>query len=88
MAEFVDASILDLVRATQFIHHIRPSLQDKLVCAIEKAKPMDQSVVFHLMKRKVEEGEKRSTDDIEYFILSSEYILEHSYWKEQNDEST
>ncbi len=83
MTEFADASVLDLARATRFIHHIKPSLRDKLVFAIEKAQPMDQSVVFHLMKRKIEEGEKRSAEDNEIFMLSAEYILEHPYWKEQ-----
>lgn len=81
MVEFADTSVQDLVRMTQFLHHINPSLRDKLVYALEKAQPMDQSVVFHLMKRKVEEGETRSEDDNEIFILSAEYILEHPYWK-------
>lgn len=88
MIQFADASLLDLARATKFIHHIKPSLRDKLVFAIEKAQPMDQSVVFHLMKRKMKEGEKRSEEDDEIFMLSAEYILEHPYWKDQNDAST
>lgn len=85
MTEFADASMLDLARATQFIHHIKPSFRSKLVIGIEKAQPMDQCVVFHLMKRKMEEGEKRSAEDNEIFMLSAEYILEHPYWKGQND---
>jgi hypothetical protein len=89
MVEFADASVQDLINATQFLHYIKPSLRDKLVCAIEKAQPMDQNVVFHLIKRKVEEGEERSKDDIELFMLSAEYILNHPYWKgETNDKST
>ena len=81
MVEFANASIADLTNATRFLHHIRPSFKSKLVIGIEKAQPMDQSVVFHLTKRKVEEGEKRSEEDNEIFILSAEYILEHPYWK-------
>lgn len=77
MAELVDASPLDLARATQFIHYIRPSLRDKLVYGIEKAMPFDQSVVFHLTDRKKVE-DKRETS---IFMLSAEYILEHPYWK-------
>lgn len=82
MVEFVNVSVQELARATQFLHHIRPAFRDKLVCAIEKAQPMDQSVVFHLIKRKLEEGEVRSKDDMEVFILSAEYITEHPYWRE------
>lgn len=81
MVEFANASILELLRSTQFLHHINPSLKDKLVFAIEKAQPMDQSVVFHLMDREIPEGQKRTEDNCSIFILSAEYILEHSYWK-------
>lgn len=81
MVEFANASILDLSRSTQFLHHIKPSLRDKLVYAIEKAQPMDQSVVFHLIDRKIQEDEKRTEDNCSIFMLSAEYILEHPYWK-------
>ena len=83
MVEFVEASVLDLVKATQFLHIIKPSLQDKLVCGIEKAQPFDQSVVFHLTDRKVKEGEPKKENQI--FLLSSEYILEHPFWRTEND---
>lgn len=81
MPEFADASILDLSRSTQFLHHIKPSLRDKLVFAIEKAQPLDQSVVFHLVERNVPEGQKRTDEHCSIFILSAEYILEHPYWR-------
>lgn len=81
MIEYADSTIADLQQATNFIHHIKPSLRDKLVFAIEIPQPLDQSVVFHLMKRKVEEGEARSKEDNEIFLLSAEYILEHPFWK-------
>ena len=87
MVEFADASILDLSRSTQFLHHIKPSLRDKLVFAIEKAQPMDQSVVFHLVDRKIPEGQKRTEDNCSIFILSAEYILEHPYWKGTGNDS-
>jgi hypothetical protein len=81
MIEFADSSILDLIRATQFLHYIKPSLRDKLIYALEKPHPSDRSVVFHLMDRKVPEGEKRTEENTSIFILSAEYILEHPFWK-------
>jgi hypothetical protein len=81
MIEFADSSILDLIRATQFLHYIKPSLRDKLIYALEKPRPSDRSVVFHLMDRKVPEGEKRTEENTSIFILSAEYILEHPFWK-------
>jgi hypothetical protein len=81
MVEFTEASVLDLVRATQFLHYIKPSLRDKLIYAMEKPQSMDRSVVFHLMDRKVPEGEKRTEENTSTFILSAEYILEHPFWK-------
>lgn len=89
MVEFADASILELSRATQFLHYIKPSLKDKLVFAIEKALPMDKNVVFHLVDRKVPDGHKRTEENCSIFMLSAEYILEHPYWKGiDNDKST
>jgi hypothetical protein len=87
MVEFVDASILDLVRATQFLHRIKPSLRDKLVYGIEKAKPFDRSVVFHLTERK-SKGNKEDLNNAELFILSAEYILEHPIWRESENVGT
>jgi hypothetical protein len=75
--EFVDASVHDLSRATKFLHHIKPSLRDKLVFGIEKAMPFDQSVVFHLANRKKEDDVRETS----IFLLSAEYILDHPYWK-------
>lgn len=83
MVEFADATVMDLVRATEFIHHIRPKLKDKIVVGIEKARPLDQSVVFHLKKMMAKQDEP-DTDDKELFIISAEYILEHSFWKAFN----
>jgi hypothetical protein len=89
MVDFVDASVQDLAKSTQFLHLINPKLKDRLVCAIEKAQPMDQSVVFHLIPRNLDPGVERTVDMIETFILSAEYILEHPYWKgKYNDKST
>lgn len=84
MVEFVDLSVMDLVRASQFIHLIKPSFQDKLVCGIEKAQPFDQSVVFHLTTRDPNPDEKETANTI--FLLSAEYMIEHPFWKEATNE--
>jgi len=55
MVEFVDVSILDLVKSTEFLHHIRPSFRDKLVYGIRKPADTDRSIVFYLMSRNSEE---------------------------------
>lgn len=84
MPEFVEASVLDLIRSTQFLHCIKPSLKNMMVLAIEKAQPFDRSVVFHLVSRPGETEERTE----QLFILSSEYILEHTFWKGQyNDKN-
>lgn len=84
MVEFVDLSVIDLVRASQFIHRINPSFRDKLVCGIEKAQPFDQSVVFHLVDREPNPDEKERTNTI--FLLSAEYMIEHPFWKESTND--
>lgn len=72
MVEFVDASVEDLVNSTLFVHSVKPSLKNKMVVRIEKPKPEDRSIVFRMYsKGDVEE---------ELFILSADYILEHSFW--------
>jgi hypothetical protein len=81
MVDFADSSISDLARATQFLHHIKPTHRNKLVYGIEKPQPLDHSVVFHLIERKLPEGEKRTDEHKSVFIISAEYILEHSFWK-------
>jgi len=83
MVEFVDVSILDLVKSTEFLHHIRPSFRDKLVYGIRKPADTDRSIVFYLMSRKLPK-EKRTEADVETFILSSEYILEHPFGTKEN----
>jgi hypothetical protein len=80
MVEFVDSSILDLVRATLFLHNIKPSLKDKHVFGIEKIRPGDRSIVFHLSNAK-SKGAEQDLKEAEIFILSAEYILEHPIWK-------
>jgi hypothetical protein len=50
------------------------------VFGIEKSKPFDQNVVFHLTDRKVAEGEIRSPEHNEIFMLSAEFIADHPYW--------
>jgi hypothetical protein len=77
--KFAEASVLDLKRATDFIHHIKPALKGSIVYAIEKSKPFDMNVVFHLMN--IKETEKQ-VDNRAILMISSEYILEHAYWKE------
>jgi hypothetical protein len=75
MTEFIEASYSDLLRSTLFLHHVKPSSRTKIVVGIEKAKPFDQCVVFHL-------NDKGTPDDSdEICVLASEYILEHPYWK-------
>ena len=78
--EFADTSVFDLARATGFIHYIRPSLKGKIVCAIEKSKPLDMNVVFHLKDIKEDEAIYK-TDNRSILMISAEYIIEHSYWK-------
>ena len=78
--EFADTTSNDLKRATDFIHFIRPALVDKIVYAIEKGKPTDVNVIFHLKNNKEEDVETK-TDNRSIFMLSAEYIIEHTYWK-------
>ena len=86
MVEYASASVLELSRATQFLHSIKPSLRDRVVFAIEKTQPFDQSVVFHLVERKIPEGVKRGKEHCSVFLLSAEYILEHPFFKgDDND---
>lgn len=73
MTNFIEASILDLVKWTQFIHEVKPSFKNKLVYGIEELKPGDRNIKFHLMNR-VKENEDEETD---VFMLSAEYILEY-----------
>lgn len=80
MPEFVEVSILDLVRTTHFIHAINPKLQNMLAYAIEKPLPQDRSMVIHLMPRGIPESD--ITEDMcKTFIVSMEYIIEHPFWK-------
>lgn len=76
--EFVETSVLDLVHSTEFLHRIKPSLTDKFVFGIEKAKPDDRSIVFHMIDRHREKT---------IIILSAQYMLEHEYWKKEEREN-
>ena len=78
--EFAETTSKDLKKATDFIHYIRPALVDKIVYAIEKSKPFDMNVVFHLKSTKEDEVETK-TDNRSILMLSAEYIIEHTYWK-------
>lgn len=78
--QFEDVSVIDLVNTTEFLHHINPSLKDMFVFGIEKAKPGDQNVVFHLVERIAND---KSLREKRTFILSAQYILEHDYWKKE-----
>lgn len=85
MANFIDTSIYDLARITEFIHYIKPMFKDWIVIGIEKVQPLDRSIVFHLTKRpsKVLKG---SSSEREVLILSAEYIYDHQYWKGNKDD--
>lgn len=83
MVEFAVASISDLVLATQFLHHVNPKLIDKIVYGIEKNQPGDQSLVFHLVERE-KIGTPNQTSDMQIYILSADFISNHSYWKGGN----
>ena len=85
MVEFVESSVLDLVRATEFLHHIKPEYKQKMVCGIEKIRPMDQSVVFHLMDRGTENQGLKET---QIFMLAADYIIQHPIWKKLEKGST
>ena len=78
--EFAETTSRDLKKATDFIHFIRPTLVDKIVYAIEKGKPTDVNVIFHLKSTKEDDVETK-TDNRSIFMLSAEYIIEHTYWK-------
>lgn len=78
--EFAETTKKDLKKATDFIHYIRPTLIDKIVYAIEKSKPLDMNVIFHLKSTKEDDVETQ-TDNRSILMLSAEYIIEHTYWK-------
>lgn len=80
MVEFVDASVIDLVNATEFLHYIKPSTVDWFVFGIEKTQPMDQSVVFHVVHR-----DKQQRDEKQTVILSAQYIVDHPFWKKDKE---
>jgi len=82
--EYAEASVIDLINTTEFLHHIKPSLRDKFVFGIEKAKPNGFNVVFHLVDRVVKEGSDQREKTT--FMLSAQYILDHEYWKEKQPE--
>lgn len=82
--EFVDMSVLDLVNTNEFLHHVNPSLIDKFVFGIEKARPGDQNVVFHLIDLRASGKDKRL--DKTTFILSAQYIIDHEYWQKNSRE--
>lgn len=86
MVDFAEVSIYDLARITEFVHYIKPGLKDWIVTGVEKFRPLDMSIVFHLTKvpSKVPKG---SPIEKELLILSGEFIYEHQFWKRNdNDE--
>jgi hypothetical protein len=87
MVEFAEASVLEIVRMTEFLHMIKPSLKNKLVYGIKKPADTDRSIVFYLMPIPTEDGVEATEADIETVILSADYIVEHPFWNEgkQND---
>ena len=83
MTEFVDATVLELVRMTEFIHLIKPSTKDKLVYGLKKPTDTDRSIVFYLMPIETKDGDKSTEADIETVILSADYIVEHPFWSKE-----
>ena len=83
--KFIEASILDLAKWTQFVHSVRPSFRNKLVFGIEETKDGDRNVKFHLMNRKKETDE--DSEETEIFMVAAEYILEY-YGKDVEDDSS
>jgi hypothetical protein len=82
VVEFVETSVIDLVQATKFLYHIKPEFKEKLVCGIEKSKPMDRNIVFHLIDRKNLYDKSEMPTGTDIFMLSAEYILNHPIWKQ------
>ena len=66
MPEFAELDDLALIASTKVLWLIKPSLKDKIVVAMEKVRPTDRSLVFHL---------EDENNIIETFMLSSEYFL-------------
>ncbi len=85
MVDFIETSVYDLARVTEFIHYIKPMFKDWVVIGIEKIQPLDLSIVLHLTKRHSKShGDDRSEREV--LILSAEYIYEHQYWKGNKDD--
>jgi hypothetical protein len=80
MVEFVETSILELVKMTEFVHLVKPSLKDKLVYALKKPEKTDRSAVFYLMPMNIDDAAELTDNDIETVILSAEFIVEHPFW--------
>lgn len=76
MVKFVEMSIVDLVGITEFIHQIKPTTCDLFVFGIEKAQPLDQSVVFHMVHK-----DQDRRDEKQLVIISAQYITDHPFWK-------
>lgn len=66
MPEFAQLDDLALIASTKVLWLIKPSLKDKIAVAMEKVRPTDRSLVFHL---------EDENNIIETFMLSSEYFL-------------
>lgn len=75
MVEFVDSSLLDLIKFTMFLHVVNPMHKDKFVSAIEEYNVGDKNVVFHMTSKDPKQNAEKSV-----VILSAEYITEHPYW--------
>lgn len=87
MVEYEETSVFDLVKYTMALHKIKPSLQDKLVFAIQKPQPGDRNVIFHLMNRVAANDDE--DEETEIFMISPDYLLEYFGIKDDtNDEST
>jgi hypothetical protein len=85
MVEFVEASVLELIKMTEFIHTIRPSTKNKFVYGLKKPADTDRSIVFYLMPRQNKDGVEATEADVETVILSADYIVEHPFWNEEKN---
>lgn len=82
MVEHADVSVMDLVYITEFLHLVKPSTKDMFVFGIEKAQPTDQSVVFHMVPRQKQE---RDQGEEQLVVLSAQYIIDHPFWKKEEE---
>lgn len=84
MVEYEKTTAVELANITAFLHLIKPSTKDMFVCGIEKAQPYDQNVTFHLVPRSAEDRKKGETQVV---LVSAQYIIDHPFWKQGDEEN-